>query len=143
MNLIPDLRNKVESEMRLAEIHAKRAEEILRGGECEFVWRQAKTAINAIIAVRYCCAPNYKLLVSERKAKMTFDDLVNTLRLEHQNMSNCLVDLDEATTGLCQPGGTMKEVRHALWALLECYMRAGFALENFTDTHPEWNDYSD
>lgn len=68
------------------------------------------------------------------------DTLVNTLREEWQNLCNYLTDLDEATTALYEPGGTIKEVRHALWNILECYMRAGLALENFADSHPEWKE---
>lgn len=71
---------------------------------------------------------------------MTLDELVTTLRDEHKNFCAYLTDLDESTTALYEPGGTIKEVRHALWNILECYMRAGLALENFVDSHPEWKE---
>ena len=68
------------------------------------------------------------------------DTLVNTLREEWQKLCAYLTDLDEATTALTLPGGPIKEVRHALWNILECYMRAGLSLENFVDSHPEWKE---
>ncbi len=74
---------------------------------------------------------------------MTLDELVNTLREEHKFLCAYLTDLDEATTALYEPGGTINEVRHALWHILECYMKAGFALENFADSHPEWKESSE
>ncbi len=64
---------------------------------------------------------------------MTLDELVNMLREEHKNLCAYLTDLDEATTGLYEPGGSIKEVKRALWHINECYFRAFLAVNNYTD----------
>ena len=77
-----------------------------------------------------CCAAG-------KEKKMTLDELVNTLRKEHKNLCAYLTDLDEATTGLYEPGGSIDEVKHALWHIIDCYFRAFLAVDNYTDGNKE------
>ena len=68
---------------------------------------------------------------------MTLDELVTSLREEWQNLCAYLTDLDEATTGLYEPGGSIGEVKRALWHINECYFRAFLAVNNYTDGKKE------
>lgn len=68
---------------------------------------------------------------------MTIDELVNTLRDEFKKLCAYLTDLDEATTGLYEPGGSIKEVKRALWNINACYFRALLAVNNYEDGHKE------
>lgn len=64
---------------------------------------------------------------------MTLDDLVSTLREEYKILCAYLTDLDEATTGLYEPGGSIDDVKRSLWHINECYFRAFLAVNNYTD----------
>ncbi|MBR2694817.1 MAG: hypothetical protein IKE69_11465 [Thermoguttaceae bacterium] len=68
---------------------------------------------------------------------MTLDELVNTLREEHKNLCAYLTDLDEGTTGLYEPGGSIKDVKRALWNINACYFRALLAVNNYEEGHKE------
>lgn len=68
---------------------------------------------------------------------MTLYELVETLRTEHQNICNYLVDLDEGTTGLCEPGGTIADVKRALWNINDCYHNAFVAVDKYVAEHKE------
>ena len=70
---------------------------------------------------------------------MTRDELVNTLRDEFKNLCAYLTDLDEATTGLSEPGGSIDEVKHSLWHIYQCYFRAFLSVNNYTDGKKEQN----
>ena len=65
------------------------------------------------------------------------DELVNTLREEYKNLCAYLTDLDEATTGLYEPGGSIKEVKRALWNINDCYHNAFLAVDNYVAEHKE------
>ena len=64
---------------------------------------------------------------------MTLDELVTSLREEWQNLCAYLTDLDEATTGLYEPGGSIDDVKRSLWHIYQCYFRAFLAVNNYTD----------
>lgn len=68
---------------------------------------------------------------------MTLDELVTTLREEWQKLCAYLTDLDEATTGLYEPGGSIDDVKRSLWYINECYFRAFLAVNNYTDGKKE------
>lgn len=68
---------------------------------------------------------------------MTLDELVNTLREEHKNLCAYLTDLDEATTALYEPGGSIDEVKRSLWHICQCYFRAFLSVNNYTDGKKE------
>lgn len=68
---------------------------------------------------------------------MTLDELVETLREEHKSLCAYLTDLDEATTGLYEPGGSIKDVKQALWNINDCYHNAFTAVDNYVAEHKE------
>lgn len=68
---------------------------------------------------------------------MTFDELVDTLREEYKNLCAYLTDFDEATTGLCIPGGTIADVKRALWNINDCYHNAFCAVDKYVAEHKE------
>lgn len=71
---------------------------------------------------------------------MTLDKLVDTLRGEFKNLCAYLTDLDEGTTGLYEPGGSIKDVKRALWNINACYFRALLAVTHYEDERKEQNE---
>ncbi|MBR2692866.1 MAG: hypothetical protein IKE69_01505 [Thermoguttaceae bacterium] len=68
---------------------------------------------------------------------MTLDELVETLREEHKNLCAYLTDLDEATTGLYEPGGSIDEVKRSLRHIHQRFLRALLAVTNYEAGHKE------
>lgn len=62
---------------------------------------------------------------------------VTTLRDEFKKLCAYLTDLDEATTALSEPGGTIKDVKHPLWGILNSYSRAMLAITHYEDERKE------
>ena len=75
---------------------------------------------------------------------MTIDELVTTLREEHQKLCNYTTDLDHNITGLYEPSGSiqdvkqmLKKVKHSLWAILNSYTRAIYTVKDYEE---EWKE---
>ena len=71
---------------------------------------------------------------------MTFDELVTTLREEHQKLCNYTTSLDYATKGLYEPDGTTKEIKHLLWCILNSYTRAIYAVKHYEEERKEQDE---
>ena len=75
---------------------------------------------------------------------MTIDELVTTLREEHQKFCNYTTDLDHNITELYEPSGSIQEVKHmlknvkhSLWCILNSYTRAIYAVKDYEEERKE------
>lgn len=63
--------------------------------------------------------------------------LMELLYEQHSEIGNYLVDLHEATTALGGPGGTLSEVRKALYTISDHTLLAATILNTYQEEHPE------
>lgn len=64
---------------------------------------------------------------------LKLDELVTTLREEYKKLCDYLTDLDESTTSLSEPGGSIRYVKHTLWGILNSYSRAMLAIVHYEE----------